>query len=207
MSCRDQAAPRRTMKNFLQNLLMFFALALCGLIAFQWVRETDLRRRVQGLTDIIHEKSENIQKLEATVKRYEGEIQRLHALTKDLEKITAENERNHTQMERYKDAFEQQKAVAEKQGAEILEQNEKLRNLAAQRSLVGSNLSTMSRLISDLAGRWTQMNEDLQKAAAARQRDMAVTNLNAMTSDFNQFATRWNEMLKGLSGTNGTASQ
>src|ERR1051326_6332843 len=168
MSCRDQAAPRRTMKNFLQNLLMFFALALCGLIAFQWVRETDLRRRVQGLTDIFHEKSENIQKLEATVKRYEGEIQRLDALnkdlnatvksnrleisalTKDLEKITAENERNHTQMERYKDRSEERKAVAEKQGAERSEENEKLRNLAAQRSLVGSNLSTMSRLIGDL---------------------------------------------------------
>ena len=34
------------MKSFLQNLLIFFAMTLCALIAFQWVRETDLRKRL-----------------------------------------------------------------------------------------------------------------------------------------------------------------
>src|SRR5437016_5513745 len=40
------------MKNFLQNLLIFFALCLCALIAIQWVRETDLNRRVQALSNL-----------------------------------------------------------------------------------------------------------------------------------------------------------
>ena len=57
------------MKNFLQNLLIFFALCLCGLVAFQWIRETDLRKDVQKLTDTVQDKREAIQNLEAAVKR------------------------------------------------------------------------------------------------------------------------------------------
>src|SRR5213079_3181479 len=104
------------MKNFLQNLLIFFALCLCGLMIFQWVRETDLRKKVQELTDTVHDKSERIQSLEATVKRYEGEIQRLDTLkneltatvksnrleiaglTKAVEKLKAENDQNQQQL-------------------------------------------------------------------------------------------------------------
>src|SRR5439155_11947077 len=73
------------MKNFLQNLLMFLALCLCGLVACQWVRETDLRKRLQGLTDVVHDKSEPILNLEASVRHGRDEIQRLDRLRKQLE--------------------------------------------------------------------------------------------------------------------------
>ena len=43
----------RVMKNFLQGLLIFFSMCLCGMIAFQWVRETRLRLDVQDLTNKI----------------------------------------------------------------------------------------------------------------------------------------------------------
>src|SRR5689334_19920277 len=104
------------MKNVLQNLLIFFALSLCGLMIYQWVRETDLRKSVQGLTDTVHDKMENIQNLQANVKRDEGEIQRLDGiknqltqtvksndvqistLVKSLEKATNEIERTQHQM-------------------------------------------------------------------------------------------------------------
>ena len=72
------------MKNFLQNLLIFFALCLCALIAFQWVRETDLRKRVQDLTNKVQDQLEAIQNLQSTVKRDENEIQRLDTLRIDL---------------------------------------------------------------------------------------------------------------------------
>ena len=62
------------MKNFLQNLLIFFALCLCGLIAFQWVRETDLRKRLQELTNVMHDKAEAVMNLEANVRRESREI-------------------------------------------------------------------------------------------------------------------------------------
>ena len=72
------------MRTFLQNLLIFFALCLCGLIAFQWVRETDLQRDSQRLTDSIQDKLEAIQNLQVSVKRDELEIQRLDGLKTQL---------------------------------------------------------------------------------------------------------------------------
>src|SRR5262245_7794730 len=111
------------MKAFLQNLLIFFSLALCVLIAFQWVRETSSQKKMQKLTDTIHDKSEAIQNLQQTVKRDEAEIQRLDGLknqlteivksnnveiaqlSRDLKKVEAENEKNMKQLEVYKEAY------------------------------------------------------------------------------------------------------
>src|SRR6185369_12587391 len=72
------------MKVFLQNLLIFFALSLCALISYQWVRETDLRKNLQKLTDTVQDKTEAIQNLNSEVKRDQGEIQRLDGLKNQL---------------------------------------------------------------------------------------------------------------------------
>src|ERR1041385_3884689 len=80
------------MKNFLQNLLIFFALCLCALIAFQWVRETDLRKKVQELTNVIHDKSEAILNLEANVRSQRDEIQRLDTQRKQLSETVKSND-------------------------------------------------------------------------------------------------------------------
>src|SRR5512140_2416806 len=111
------------MKLFLQNLLIVFALALCGLISFQWVRETDLRRTVQKQTDTLQDKLEAIQGLQASVARDDKEIQRLDGLKnqltqqvksnavelaglyKALEKGTNELERARDQLTEYKTAL------------------------------------------------------------------------------------------------------
>ena len=37
------------MQKFLSNLLIFVALSLCALCAFQWVRESRLRRKIAEL--------------------------------------------------------------------------------------------------------------------------------------------------------------
>lgn len=215
------------MKNFLQNLLIFFSLCLCALMVFQWVRETRLNKQVQALTDTVHEKSEAIQSLQSKVRSDEAEIQRLDGLrnqltatvksnqidiaklTTDLEKSEAEKEKNARQMEIYKDAFEKQKAVAEKQGADILKQNKELTNLAAKHSLTISNLNLISGVLSGLATKWSRMGQDLQKGSAAAQREMAVTNTAVMTADFNDLVARWNKMQHELAGasTNAPAEQ
>src|SRR2546426_8228690 len=118
---RNHSTP---MKNFLQNLLIFFALALCGLIAFQWVRETDLRKKVQELTNVVHDKSEAILNLENTVRQNKDDIQRLDsqrkqlnqvvksndvqiaALSLDLETATNNLQKTERQMQVFKDAYQ-----------------------------------------------------------------------------------------------------
>src|SRR6266850_1872048 len=100
------------MKSFLQNLLIFFALCLCALVAFQWHREAQLRREVQSLNNTVHDKLEAIQNLQGRLKLTEQEVKRLDELKnqlteivksnrveiaelrKELEKVQAENEKN-----------------------------------------------------------------------------------------------------------------
>ena len=68
------------MKNFLQNSLIFLALCLCALVAFQWHREAGLRRDVQSLNNTIHDKLEAIQNLQGRLKQTEEEVKRLDEL-------------------------------------------------------------------------------------------------------------------------------
>src|SRR5690349_11774371 len=138
------------MKSFLQNLLIFFALSLCALIAVQWVRENKSQRKMQQLTDTIHDKSEQIQGLEQNVKRDEAEIKRLDALknqltetvksnnveiadlSRDLKKLQVENERNVKDLQAYKDALKVANDNVIKEGEDIKSLNADLKTLLGQ---------------------------------------------------------------------------
>jgi chromosome segregation ATPase len=171
------------MKVFLQNLLILFALSLCALITFQWVRETDLRRNVQKLTDTVHDKLEAIQNLQSAVQRDEKEIQRLDGLKteltqlvksnaveilglyKDLEKGTNELERVRSQLDGYKDAMKRANENLQKQNEDIKRQNEEMAKLAEDRNDVVKKLNKMAADYNDLAAKWNKQQEDLLKAS------------------------------------------
>jgi chromosome segregation ATPase len=171
------------MKAFLQNLLIFFSLALCGLIAFQWVRETDLRKAVQSLTDTVHDKMEAIQNLQASVKRDEAEIQRLDGiktqltqtiksndvqisnLTRDLEKATNEIERAGKQIEVYKGALQTANESIKKQNEDIKRQNDEMKQLAQDRNEVVKKFNKMASDYNDLASKWNKQQEELARQA------------------------------------------
>jgi chromosome segregation ATPase len=172
------------MKNVLLNLLIFFALGLCGMIAFQWTRETDLRKDVQKLTDIIHDKSEAIQNLTGQIKRDEAEIQRLDSANKllnqtvrsndvqilslqhDLAKVTSEAEKNEKQAEAYKDAFQKANDNVLRQNEEIKRANEDIKKVVEDRSAVVLQLKEMAAKYKDLAEQWNKQQEELRLAAA-----------------------------------------
>jgi chromosome segregation ATPase len=171
------------MKNVLQNLLIFFALCLCGLVAFQWVRETDLRKNVQGLTDTVHDKMEAIQSLQQTVKRDEAEIQRLDdirikltqtiktnefeisSLRKTVEKTANELDLAKQQIEAYKVAVQKANDNILRQNEEIKKQNEKMLELAQERNTVVSNHNELAKKYNDLAEKWNTQQQELAKAA------------------------------------------
>ena len=171
------------MKIFLQNLLIFFALALCALISFQWVVETDLRKDVQSLTDTVHDKMENIQNLQASVKRDESEIQRLDGLKnqltqtvksndvqistliKSLEKANNEVERTQRQVDTYKEALQAANDSIKKQNEEVKRQNEEMAKLAEDRNEVVKKFNKMAADYNDLATKWNAQQEELAKAA------------------------------------------
>ena len=171
------------MKALLQNLLILFSLALCGLIAFQWVRETELRKTVQSLTDTVHDKMEAIQNLQASVKRDETEIQRLDGLknqltqtiksndvrisnlTRDLEKATSDIERAEKQIEVYKGALQTANDNIKKQNDDIKKQNEEMKQLAEDRNEVVKKFNKMASDYNDLAAKWNKQQEELAKQA------------------------------------------
>jgi chromosome segregation ATPase len=171
------------MKAFLQNLLVFFALSLCAMITYQWVRETDLRKQIQGLTDTVHDKMENIQNLQSSVKHDESEIVRLDglktaltqtvksndlqisALVRAVEKATNEVERAEKQIEAYKGAIETANENIKKQNDDIKTQNEEMAKLADDRNEAVKKFNKMAADYNDLATKWNKQQEELAKAA------------------------------------------
>ena len=171
------------MKTFLQNLLIFFALALCGLISFQWVRETQLRKDYQALTDQEHDKAQQVIDLTANVKRDEAEIQRLDGLKNqltatvktneitigslhhDLEHATNEVERLDKQVGAYKDALATANDRLTKQNEDIKKQNAEILKVSEERNEFVKKLNKMTADYNDLASRWNKQQEELAKAA------------------------------------------
>jgi len=167
------------MKNFLQSLLIFFALALCGLIAFQWVRETELRREIQRLTDTVHDKSQAIIDLDNRLRHDEEEIKRLDGLKneltatvksnnleiarldKDLEKANAENQRKDKQIEVYKEALNTANENIKKQNEEMRAQNEEMKKLAEERNEIVKKFNKIAADYNELAGKWNKQQEDI----------------------------------------------
>ena len=171
------------MKNFLQNLLIFLALCLCGLVAFQWVRETDLRKRLQGLTDVVHDKSEAILNLEASVRRGRDEIQRLDGqrkqleqtvksndvriayLSTELEKATNDLRKTEKQMLVFKDAYQRTSENLTNANQAILEQNERMKKLAEEGNEVVKKYNKLSADYNELVNKWNKQQEEIARQA------------------------------------------
>jgi len=163
------------MKNFLQGLLIFFSLCLCALIAFQWVRETHLRKDLQAQADKIHDKMESIQNFEVQTRRLETEIQRLDGLKTEL---TATVKTNRVEIEKLnKDLLklEGSVAVAEKQ-------SEAYKNAL---QVANDNITTQNDAIK-------RQNEEMKKLADERN-DLAKK-FNKLATDYNELATKWNKV-------------
>ncbi|HWV99503.1 MAG TPA: hypothetical protein VNZ64_07380 [Candidatus Acidoferrum sp.] len=171
------------MRTFLQNLLIFFALCLCGLIAFQWVRETDLRRDLQKLTDTVQDKTEAIQNLQASVKRDDLEIQRLDglktqltqtvktneaqiaSLNKELTKATNSLDRAEKLAANYKDAFEKANENVKAANANIEAQKAELAKVADERNEIVKKFNKITTDYNDLANKWNTQQQELMKSA------------------------------------------
>lgn len=171
------------MKNFLQALLIFFSLCLCGLVAFQWVRETDLRKKVQSLTDSERTKMELNLAHEATIRRTQEEVRRLDdirknlneelktnraaitILSRDLETATTEADRWLKQSDVYKDALQKANENIVKQNEDIRKQNEDLKKLADDRNEMVNRFNKVAADYNELVAKWNKQQEELAQAA------------------------------------------
>jgi chromosome segregation ATPase len=171
------------MKNFLQGLLMFFALCLCGMIAFQWVRETRLRIDVQELTNKVQNKTENILSLESEVKRRDKEIQRLDelkntlfaevksntaladVLSKDLYKATNQLSTLESSVEQYKEALKIANENVVTANDRIKKATEDINAVAEERNEMAKKYNKMATDFNELASKWNTQQQELQQMA------------------------------------------
>ena len=167
------------MKNFLQNLLIGFALALCVLAAFQWHREAKQQERMQTLTDEISKHREAAQALDGALKRAEAEILRLDTLKTQLNELVKTNkaeiirlkselqksETNLAQVDTYKQALETANASIKQQNESVLKQNEDTKKLTAEHNEVVLKFNKLAEEYNDLVKKWNEQQEQLGKNA------------------------------------------
>jgi chromosome segregation ATPase len=191
LAARDACAPRfmespLNMQKFLSNLLIFFALSLCVLCAFQWVRESHLRKEIADLQHSVYQKLEAIQNLESQLKQTKEDVTRLDSLrvqlsgiiktnkeeilnlTKYSEKLEKEIDAAKAQIAVYKDAVDKANDNIKRQNEDIKKQNEDMKQLAADRNATVEKYNKVVDQYNDLVKQFEKFQEDAAKAAAAQ---------------------------------------
>lgn len=173
------------MKDFLQNLLVLLAVCLCALVAFQWVKEVRLKRRIEELGGAAQSRAEAIRTLETKLANHAGEIQRLEALRSGADGILKSNSLELSSM-----AAALGKARAELGGA-----RQEIAGLRKAVGLANTNILTQNETI-------RRQNERLLQLAEERNR--ALSNYHILAGEFGVLAEKWNRQQEslGAAGTN-----
>ena len=171
------------MQKFQSNLLICFALGLCALCAFQWVRESRLRREIAELHRTVYLKLDTIQNLELQLKQAKEEIVRLdnirieltgviktnkeeiQSLTKYSEKLEKEIEANKAQLAVYKEAIDKANENIKRQNEDIKKQNEEMKQLAADRNATVEKYNKVVEQYNELVKQFEKLQEEAAKGA------------------------------------------
>jgi len=171
------------MQKFLSHLLIFSALSLCALCAFQWVRESHLRRDIADLHHTVYLKLDMIQNLESQLKQAKEEITRLdnvrvelsgiiktnqeeiQSLTKYSEKLEKEIDANKAQLAVYKEAIDKANESIKRQNEDIKKQNEEMKQLATDRNATVEKYNKVVEQYNDLVKQFEKFQEEAAKGA------------------------------------------
>lgn len=179
------------MKKILTLLLLLSALALCGLVVAQWLRETEYRAEIDQL--ILDLQAENQLRVETEEKAaaYEVEIARITQLRADTEakllEVTDELTLTRTdQLQRgVSIAILSSELAQTRAKAEAAEQ--RLAETAAALAEHNSDVTGQNSAI-------TTANERLKQLTV--ERDKAIAELNARTKAYNELVLKYNKLAK-----------
>lgn len=149
------------MKNWLQYLLIFFALGLCVLLAVQWHGEDRLRRQLDRSTKTGHAVGQTIDSLTNDVTQLKTEIARLDGLGKKLA--------TNATMQGHESAQWAELAVVIKEDLEeadalIRAQKETIRRLQEEREGLVKRYNDLAEDYNDLVDLWNAQREALTNA-------------------------------------------
>jgi septal ring factor EnvC (AmiA/AmiB activator) len=167
--------------KLLPNLLLVLALALCGLCAYQWVREGQVYQELGSVNDELYKKREAIQGLEQTIKRNQSDITRLEGIRTELketirtntariaeldkyvQKLENETDNQRTTIGKYKEALDTANERIQKQNDDIQKQNDAIKLLVQQRDEKVADLNKLIGEYNSLVTNFNRLQEDMNK--------------------------------------------
>jgi len=152
------------MKNLLQNLLIFFALGLCVLLAVQWHRESVLRQQLQRSDKATRSVSETIDSLQGDVSRLEAEITRIDGLRQQIMTDIVARE---AEAARLKAEVKSLGVALTKANLNITVQNGALKSLASERDDAVQRYNQLAVDYNALVERWNAQQQALTNATPA----------------------------------------
>ncbi|HEY4415813.1 MAG TPA: hypothetical protein VGO57_08985 [Verrucomicrobiae bacterium] len=165
------------MKNFQSNLLIFFALALCGLCVFQWQDQTVQRNEIDAQNQMLFQKASDIQGFTNSVATLNAQVIQMDVRIAELKNTAATNsqliasqktEINHWQL------------VGEQLTNQITQYQEGLATLQGKLKEAYAGISQQNAAISNLVA----------------QRDDYVRQYNASVKDRNEIVGKYNDLAK-----------
>ncbi len=172
------------MKNFQQNLLIVLALALCCLCAYQWYGQTLQRNEMQGLNQLIYEKSAAIQGYTNSIKtmdrqiaEMDGRIIELKGTVKTNDQLMLSQKREFNKLEataegltneitQYKQVVETLNAKLKEAYEGVKKQNEAIKELVAQRDQIVQKLNDSVKDRNDVVSKYNELVTRVEKLQA-----------------------------------------
>jgi chromosome segregation ATPase len=169
------------MKNFQQNLLIFLALALCGLCVWQWYEQTIQRDEITTMNGVIYEKNAAIQGYTNSVATLNQQVVQMDARLTEVKAIAATNEQlvisqkaeiaqlqfanlNLTnEITQYKNAVDTLEAKLKDTYAGIDRQNEAITNLVAQRNDLVQKYNDEVKDRNDIVAKYNDLAKQVEK--------------------------------------------
>ena len=149
------------MKPVPPAILLVLLLALCGLCAWQWQRESALRRIVSTQLAEVNQLMAERSELESRTKAADGEILRLTGALAELkansvdkqthDEVLAANTTMREAIEKQNIAIKEQNDRLEKANTAILLANENLKKVIAEREALAKRINEVTALYNTLA--------------------------------------------------------
>jgi chromosome segregation ATPase len=169
------------MKNFQQNLLVVLAAALCLLCAWQWYGQTLQRNQIQGLNQLVYEKSAAIQgytnslsTLDHQVAQMDARIAELKGMIKTNDLLILNQKRELSRLEfvnaaltneiiDYTNAVATMQAKLKEAYDGVKKQNDTIKDLVAQRDELVQKLNDSVKGRNDVVNKYNELADRFQK--------------------------------------------
>ena len=167
------------MKNFHQNLLIALALGLCGLCVYQWTAQTQQRKEINTLNQIVFDKNTAIQDYTNHIAIMDGQVAQMSKSILGLNNTIKTNE------------------------AIQLEQRREISNLRIREEMLTNQVAQYIKAQETLEGRLKEAYDGIKKQNDAikeltAQRNEFVQKLNDSIKDRNDIVNKYNELVKSM---------